>query len=129
VIGRLYRAACFWRLSVAVIVLTLAPMEAWAECAWVLWKVPTGKFYQAGRAGELPRDAVPFELRNLPPRIEGGFPAYRECMAQPQAQQSEDGTFWTTRMTRGNNIEVLVGVSFQCLPDTVDPRGPKGGGR
>jgi hypothetical protein len=30
--------ARLWRLSVVVIVLTLAPQHAWAGCAWVLWE-------------------------------------------------------------------------------------------
>jgi hypothetical protein len=32
---------------------------------------------------------------------------------------------WVTSM-RSERTEILVQVTYTCLPDTIDPRGPKG---
>jgi hypothetical protein len=75
-----------WRLSVVVIVLALAPMQAWGECAWVLWEQMAPNIHQ------------PIE----------GFRKKDECVDKAQQMRSP-------------------GVVYRCLPDTVDPRGAKGG--
>jgi hypothetical protein len=110
-----------WRLSVVVIILTLAPMQAWAECAWVLWM----------------KDS---EIRTQTPWIPvGAFVTQRDCIVGAQqafdpfrgggmSALTESGEFslvTTTRRPGG----VVVTVTLQCLPDTIDPRGPKGSGR
>jgi hypothetical protein len=59
------------RLPVVVIVLTLAPMEAWAECAWVLWEQMAPHVYQ------------PIE----------GFAKKRECESKAQQLRSSGTTY------------------------------------
>lgn len=94
--------ARFWRLSVVALVLTLAPMQAWAE--WVMWV-------------EAPLGSDQWSIASIPqPR----FKAKGEC--EKRAQQLND----TERLLA--KIERMTGESrdvFSCLPDTVDPR-PEG---
>jgi hypothetical protein len=111
----------FWRLSLVMIVLTFAPMQAWAECAWVLWM----------------RDS---EIRTQTPWIPvGAFVTQRDCVVGAQkafdpfrgggmsvlTDLGEFALVTTTRRPGG----VIVTVTLQCLPDTIDPRGPKGATR
>jgi hypothetical protein len=86
-------------LAALLAVLTLAS-SAWAECAWVLWG--------AQRADEGLRDARAWWV--LPPTHLTQEDCEVRRGAVHRARLSDD-------------------VSFECLPDTIDPRGPKGGGR
>jgi hypothetical protein len=92
-----------WRLSVVVLILTLAPMyRAWAECAWVLWLT-------AARPGE--HATRPLEAsRSLEECKKAMFSSDIRQMVQ---SRGADGATLTPR----------------CLPDTIDPRGAKGGRR
>jgi len=99
-----------WRLSVVVIVLTLSPMQAWSECAWVLWH------------GII--NPVDGELSWGP---SGAYPAGRgqsECEEAAQAMMKRD-----ERDSARKDARAMLRSAFVCLPDTVDPRGPKGGAR
>ena len=108
-----------------VFYLLVSATTAYAECAWVLWKFPNGKFYKSGKSRELPYKEVPFQFHGMLPRMERAFPTYKECMAWPEAQAPDGEKIWVTSM-RSEDTEILVGVTYACLPDTVDPSGPKG---
>ena len=95
-------AALFYLLACA------AP--AHAECAWVLWisdpRVKDGQWTYYGRHVELgpptpqvfdTREACELESRDLTKRESGAAKAFQKLPAK-----------------------------WACLPDTVDPRGPKG---
>jgi hypothetical protein len=122
--------AHLWRLSVAVILLTLAPMHvAWAECAWVLWS----EFSAIGDN--------PVHRWTMHAAYPGG--GYERCVGDARTHAS--------RYVDGPNVlsvelKELIGDQFgqlmkfktgrghhwtryACYPDTIDPRGPKGGGR
>jgi hypothetical protein len=101
------------RASLVVVLLLLASVgTASAECAWVLWR----------------GTVAPGELRWT---IGEAFPAAADCTTAL--------TFAAESMT-SSGIEVLhvpgtrmatwrdgVGRGYlYCLPDTIDPRGPKG---
>jgi len=95
--------------------------SAYAECAWVLWN-------------EVTRNDV---TRNVDDAISTGFIVtsaannLSECTASLKAKmQAFDSK--TYRQTAENMVVQLlsesrsIGYRFVCLPDTVDPRGPKG---
>jgi len=138
-----------WRLSVVVIVLTLsllaavAPMQAWAECAWVLWSSlseldplnPPGKLSEADVAWRIHR-AVGSQNECIQNKT--GLLARWRDEAQRKSRLGEltissqfaepDGRFTLFHDASGK----VVGTSMEralCLPDTVDPRAPKASGR
>ncbi len=81
--------------------LTVAP-AADAECAWVLWSEWSG----SARAMLLPGEA---------------FRTREECQTE-KARQTEK-----VRRELKDKPEPLIRIlPVSCLPDTVDPRGPKG---
>ena len=106
------------RATMMVAVLTFVPMQAWAECAWVLWMndseirtqtpwIPIGAFVTQ-------RDCIVGAQKAFDPFRGGGMSALTES--------GEFSLVTTTRRPGG----VIVTVTLQCLPDTIDPRGPKG---
>jgi hypothetical protein len=74
-----------------------------AECAWVLWGMP----YPVKEVTFLPVDA---------------FTTRDECMREKDSRSAAIKAALKEGRSPG------FGVSA-CLPDTVDPRGPKGGAR
>jgi hypothetical protein len=96
-----------WRLSVVVIVLTLAPMQAWAECAWVLWV----SSYAIKDGKPTDRMLEPSEGYTSKPECDGVRQRYVADEKERRAVDASERGYYT------------------CLPDTIDPRGPKGGGR
>jgi hypothetical protein len=97
--------AHFWRLSLVVFVLTFAPMQAWAECAWVLW--------------------VKVMEKNKP----GSEWAVVGAYTGPAAGTSMRGAMAKSACEREGKTLDRDDTVYLCLPDTVDPRGPKAGTR
>jgi len=99
-------------LLVAFAVLT-SSATAHAECAWVLWvraAVADGKGAPAGPWTEW--------------TTFGSVNVQRGCEAlYPIAEEKKQEAVWATGLKSPNT---RVTVRWQCLPDTVDPRGPKG---
>ena len=102
----------------ALLLLTSAAM-AYAECAWVLW-----------------RDTLPTQFPQVPDwQMIEAHPTVKEC-------SSDLVHFGLTLQRRGYRVEGAVPGSrtatvaneqdphdkgyLMCVPDTVDPRGPKG---
>ena len=90
-------------IALAATVLFLVPGSALAECAWVLWVTvdsPSGNFQGTTEpnAAFTTREECDALQKRATPDIE-----------QKLKKQFPDG--W---------------VKVRCLPDTVDPRGPKG---
>ena|SRR2546427_5517578 len=85
---------------VAALLLLVSAATAYAECAWVLW----GQTPALGGFMFLPSDA---------------FKTREECHAE-KARRDEKMKADIKREGRSTGI-----VLFSCLPDTVDPRGPK----
>jgi len=94
---------------VALSLLTSAA-TAYAECAWVLWTTRTGERYI----------------------VDSGHPTLPECeaaVASWVALFERDG--YEVRWAGKGSRELFVKRSgsdwrYFCLPDTVDPRGPRG---
>src|SRR5215813_3853548 len=107
------------RRALAIATVSLLPWAgtARAECAWVMWLEQTTL-----RGGDKQVEWVPT-----------GVPTSRDCYdslksAMKTQSKPEPGS---TLEVRGNQIVRKSGVAtwilaYSCLPDTVDPRGPKG---
>ena len=86
------------RVSVIVLSLLTSAASAYAECAWVLWSRAQG-------------------LQNWSPT--SGWESRASC------EEARQKVAFTPLTTLGAAVE-RTDVTFTCLPDTVDPRGPKG---
>jgi hypothetical protein len=114
------------RCSLLVMLLLLSSVgPASAECAWVLWMRETS--YSGV-------DEKPWELQRA-------VPTYKGCEAAQADSIKNITVFWTkpgvTVSPVGSTVLISIHDSdgkivtsemryFRCLPDTIDPRGPKG---
>jgi len=114
---RLRRASLIVTLSLLVSTAT-----AYAECAWLLWEERVSSYTTV--AGE--------DRRSESPRA---FPDRDSCLAYLTKTVRESNINGDQRATLGPGMSGVIEVSspwtrhtkmFYCLPDTVDPRGPKG---
>jgi hypothetical protein len=88
-----------WRLFVVLIVLTLAPMQAWAE--WVMWvEAPVGS-----------------DQWSIAAITQARFKAKQECELRAQKLNESEAAIANMERMTGDSRDV-----FTCLPDTVDPR-------
>lgn len=88
--------------SLLVALLLASAAKVQAECAWVLWQL----------------DQTPIEGR--PDRIRHEWHPAGATLTEARCDE------WLKRWDTENKVKDRI---FRCLPDTVDPRGPKGGGR
>ncbi len=91
-------------LFITLLLLVVGTGTAYAECAWVLWKKTIG-VAPAAVAG-----ASPAERIYLTWEPEASYKTKEACEQARPTDESKSG-------------------KHVCLPDTVDPRGPKGGER
>ena len=90
--------------AIVALCLLASAATAYAECAWVLWQ-------------ERPALSDQFELDNYRP---GVFRVQRECEAVAENKNQAEA------MPRDEQSrERLPQGRWLCLPDTVDPRGPR----
>ena len=86
---------------IATLSLLASAATAGAECAWVLWATSGDAI--------LPMD---------------GFKTREECNADKAARSD-----YMKKEIQAGRLDARREIPLLCLPDTVDPRGPKGGGR
>ena len=105
--------------TLIVFFLLISAATASAECAWVLWVTagPVGKAKEASRLA--------------------AFETFRKCMTGAKAtvehtRDSFDKAAKPVALDSGHMIRITTPqgerqfFSYDCWPDTVDPRGPKG---
>ena len=106
--------------AVALAASVLAPSSALAECAWVLWQRSIDRNHAT--AWE------PVSGGNEPgcPRApDASLAAERQVATFTQIRQ--DTTRWTVMKKDDQNTPAVTKMyEYRCLPDTVDPRGPRG---
>ncbi len=98
--------------SLIVAVLLLVPVAASAECAWVLWAT------------------LEWPVRKEPTTATGAYESKADCYEALNAWLADakvKGAKVTGSLADFDNPSTLIRVV--CLPDTIDPRAPKGGGR
>jgi len=96
------------KAGIVAAVLLLVASQAWAECAWVLWMT----------AHKISADGKPAMEITMP---YDGYTNKHECDRALERSES--------REEQRRKQDASLQRFFVCLPDTIDPRGPKGGGR
>ena len=117
----------FSLITVFVCLLALAA-SARAECAWVLWQEEQiALFDQSGR----PNDPVSYRSVTAHWVILGAYPSRETCLSFRESAHSSHADRMRKDRDRGWIVKdgKTIGSSTwdaQCIPDTIDPRGPKG---
>jgi hypothetical protein len=102
----------------AALSLLTSAATAYAECAWVLWRETTTFESGVSRGTEW---------------ISDGHATSRECYADYDRRvermlksrwRSAGTDLYASPSIEGSSMQLVT--RFRCLPDTVDPRGPKG---
>ncbi len=99
------------RVALLILVcVTVLPTSASADCAWVLWT----KDSALDKTGAWGYTAFGPEVFDTRAECEKGSLKYRANRLKSYGNAKEAG------------FNATPPASYQCLPDTVDPRGPKG---
>jgi hypothetical protein len=98
---------------VTLAVLTLAPMQAWAECAWVLWAEERDAGLRGWWNGPRWMPDSGFQSREACERFTAVVVRGLDKDGKPIMEKDP------LEGRRG------LGTKWRCLPDTIDPRGPK----
>jgi hypothetical protein len=108
-------------ITAVLLALVLAASHAEAACAWVLWEVPATIDPKKPIALA---DARFSSARWTPSRA---FDTASACDAALNEANREE---WRAMGERNKSGAALWDTYvYRCLPDTIDPRGAKGGGR
>ena len=111
-------------------VITALSLLAWAatasaECAWVLWTQLADKI----GSPDTRADEIEFRITAAAWNITGAYKDQSECVAEEtksnNAELERQRREWK-RLDVARTRTLPRQYLFQCLPDTVDPRGPKG---
>src|SRR5262249_15370983 len=94
------------------LLLLLVPATGSAECAWGRWAVQGDKV----------------------DHFSASYTSSQECIRELDHREQRaraDGGFFTSRSAKTtlfimDKVKASFSVTYHCLPDTVDPRGPKG---
>jgi hypothetical protein len=131
------------RAFLVAVALTLAPTQVWAECAWVLWvhETKTHRVEEKTTTSDLwePLAAAPNErgcdskLRDQMgkvSRLSTTKPPEGERMYYKVSDGHIVSLLWYRKAGAPDDLPLRTQtLSYSCLPETIDPRGPKGGAR
>src|SRR3989442_739707 len=110
---------------VVIVFLLTSAATAHAECAWVMWQHIT-----LGASTRVTTEPVDGHLTR-----QACGDAIKAALTTAEGSRSEtmlvtvnraDNSVVTLVKTRSGKVEPFSSYSLLCLPDTVDPRGPKG---
>jgi hypothetical protein len=113
-------------LLVAFSLLTSAA-TAHAECAWVLWTrdASSGYGFVDEKPWQLVRSVPTYDAcEAVQAKTIKNLAAFWAKAGRDVASTTENTFFLSIRDAEGKQVG-LVTQLFRCLPDTVDPRGPK----
>jgi len=88
---------------------------AYAECAWVLWETQTSS--QVDKA-----TPEPVRGYGSKPECDRALTAALDAFTNTPGFIHKDATYQEAYVKMGNATRAY---GYRCLPDTVDPRGPK----
>src|SRR5262245_8418819 len=114
------RASRMMLFSMACLVFSTA--SASAECAWVLWKQPTAL---KGGDGQWEVWAAYPNITACTRALDSRETDARKGIPFTEISKRAPTELFLTFRKDLNSIGD-TGVTWQCLPDTIDPRGPKG---
>lgn len=104
--------------------------SAGADCAWVLWEeLATMNFQRSGSdTSEWRIVQATTDSRDCKTLVDMAVVSRSQALRGPQGEPAKG------LKVEGNRVSLMSpGVAliytYACLPDSVDPRGPKGGGR
>jgi hypothetical protein len=105
------------RTILIVVCLLLSTAPASAECAWVLWERELPPL-----TGDVSKDFGAPTLSRISWAPQESFKSIEAC----KAKESKADTRYNPDTKK---LKPIPGGHTICLPDTVDPRGPKASGR